>query len=283
MPPVVHQTWSSGESVLIRCAGISPHEEPVAVAPNIVLVTFNDWGFGRFDVDGRQVVSQAPNDRVFVFGAGPASVLETGGPGEAMALAVDDGVRRAVADEMAVPAAASLAPFMPASPDPVVWAVAARLRGVMLRRTALSDLGGDQLLHQLWGRLLMTSFGGRPAGRGDGGLDPRRLRRVTEFIEANLAARLSVADLASTAALSPYHFLRSFRRTTGMTPHQFVLGRRMERARVELEAGEEIAAVARRYGFAETWYFRAVYRRYHGFPPGPASPEAYPARTPGAG
>ncbi|MFE0754573.1 helix-turn-helix domain-containing protein [Inquilinus sp. NPDC058860] len=278
MPPVAYRSWSSGEALLIRCAAIGAADEPVPVAPNTVLVAFNDWKYGRFEVAGRPVTLESPRDRVPVFGAEPARVLETGGPGEAVALVVADAVRQAIADEMGVPAAARLASFLPAHADPVVWAIAERMRGVTLGRAALPGLEGDQLLHQLYGRILLTSFAGRPGRRGDGGLDPRRLRRVAEFIDANLTADLSVAALAGTAALSPFHFLRSFRRATGMTPHRFVLARRMEQARVELEAGAPVAVVARRYGFAETWYFRSVYARHHGLPPGPVPPEAFPPR-----
>ncbi|WP_395674953.1 helix-turn-helix domain-containing protein [Inquilinus sp.] len=280
MPPVAYHSWSSGDAVLIRCAAISPRDEPIPVPPHTVLVAFNDWKYGRFDVAGRMVTVESPRDRVPVFGAEPAWALETGGPGEAMALTVADGARRAIADEMGVPAAANLATVLATHPDPVVWAIAERMRGVTLRRTALPELEGDQLLHQLYGRILLTSFAGTPTGRrGDGRLDQRRLRRVMELIDADPAAELSVAELAATAALSPFHFLRSFRRATGLTPHQFVLARRMERARVELEAGAPVPVVARRHGFAETWYFRAVYRRHHGLPPGPVPPEAFPPRA----
>lgn len=278
MPLVGHRELPSGRATLLRGAALSRRDGPVATMPNIVLVACNDWGHSRFDAAGSTVTLEAPRGHILVFGSEPVLALESGGPGEAMALAIADDVRQAVASDLGVPAVARLAGLAPAAPDPVVGAIAARLRSAVLRRSGLSALEGDRLLYRLYARLLETSFDGKPRGRGDGELDRRRLRRVVAFVEANLAAELSIADLAATAALSPFHFLRCFRRATGMTPHRFVLSRRLERARADLEAGDPVAVVAGRYGFSETWYFRSVYRKHHGPLLGPAPPDAYPAR-----
>ena len=60
-----------------------------------------------------------------------------------------------------------------------------------------------------------------------GGLAPSVLRNVLEYIDANLAQPLTLADLASQAALSEYHFARMFRHSSGLAPHQYVMQRRM--------------------------------------------------------
>ncbi|WP_312453610.1 AraC family transcriptional regulator [Pseudescherichia sp.] len=64
-----------------------------------------------------------------------------------------------------------------------------------------------------------------------GGLAPSVLRNVLEYIDANLAQPLTLADLASQAALSEYHFARMFRHSSGLAPHQYVMQRRMHQAR----------------------------------------------------
>lgn len=66
----------------------------------------------------------------------------------------------------------------------------------------------------------------RPAA---GGLSPRRLATVLDYIEANLAENVSLSELADAVNLSRRHFCTSFRRSTGMTPHSYVTMRRMER------------------------------------------------------
>src|SRR3546814_9953638 len=70
-----------------------------------------------------------------------------------------------------------------------------------------------------------------------GGLAPAVLRRVIDFAEANLGSALAIGDLAEVAGLSPYHFARMFKRSTGESPHGFVLRRRIERAKALLGQG----------------------------------------------
>ena len=88
----------------------------------------------------------------------------------------------------------------------------------------------------------------RPARSG---LGQRQLAGVLEFIEANLASRLGLADLAATAGLSPHHFARMFKRSTGLPPHKYVVRRRVERAKALL-AGTAllVAAIAGECGFS---------------------------------
>ncbi|HXM50208.1 MAG TPA: AraC family transcriptional regulator, partial [Pyrinomonadaceae bacterium] len=82
-------------------------------------------------------------------------------------------------------------------------------------------------------------------------LPQQHLFRVQEFIESRLEADLTLQELASEVGYSRSHFLRMFHATTGMTPHRYVLKRRVERARQQLEQVEQsIAEVAFRCGFS---------------------------------
>ena len=108
-----------------------------------------------------------------------------------------------------------------------------------------------------------------PSAPVRGGLAPRARRRVLELIDARLGAPLSVEELAREAGLSPAHFARAFRETLGQPPHQYVLGRRLERARVLLEAPDarpsEIAAAV---GFADQAHLTRMFKRAFGLTPG---------------
>ena len=66
-------------------------------------------------------------------------------------------------------------------------------------------------------------------------IDDRRLKRVVAHIEDNLAEDLSLEDLAGIAAMSPYHFARAFKAATGASPLQYVIGARIDRARVSAQ------------------------------------------------
>src|SRR4029077_14107810 len=99
-------------------------------------------------------------------------------------------------------------------------------------------------------------------------LPQQRLFRVQEFIESRLEADLTLQELASEVGYSRSHFLRMFRATTGMTPHRYVLKRRVERARQLLEQAElSLAEVAFRCGFASQAHLTVAFRNEFGVTP----------------
>lgn len=100
-------------------------------------------------------------------------------------------------------------------------------------------------------------------------LTPRRLRRVTEFVESHLGADIGLADLAAVAGLSPFHFTRVFKRATGQTPWAYVRERRLDLAR-QLLAGSDlpVAAIAARCGYASAARFTTSFTAFAGLSPG---------------
>jgi AraC-like DNA-binding protein len=95
-----------------------------------------------------------------------------------------------------------------------------------------------------------------------GGLPGYKLRRVMEFIEANIDQPLPLDDLAASAAVSPFHFHRQFKRSTGITPHRYILQVRMERAKALLSGSDlPLAEVAARVGFADQSHFTSTFRK----------------------
>ncbi len=101
-----------------------------------------------------------------------------------------------------------------------------------------------------------------------GGLTPRVLRTVTDYIEANLRESLSVAGLAEVAGLSPGHFLRAFRASVGQAPHQYVIARRLAHAERLIRAGGgPLSAIARTTGFRGDSHLAATMKRVRGVMP----------------
>jgi AraC family transcriptional regulator len=99
--------------------------------------------------------------------------------------------------------------------------------------------------------------------------DERRISAALRRIEAAAHGELALADLAREAAMSPYHFLRTFRAVVGLTPHQFVLRTRLHRAAVRLRARREpISAIAFDAGFNDLSTFNRRFRRVMGLSPG---------------
>lgn len=100
-------------------------------------------------------------------------------------------------------------------------------------------------------------------------LQSRHLRKIDSFIEQNLENPLRIGHLADLVGMSRYHFLRCFKRATGISPLQYVLGKRVERARRLLADSEEsIAAIAYASGFSSQSHLNAMFKRHLGVTPG---------------
>ena len=117
---------------------------------------------------------------------------------------------------------------------------------------------------------LVDAYAGRSRSERPlrGGLAPARLRRVKELVHAKMEDELTLIEMAQAAELSPAHFSRIFRKSTGETPHQFVLRQRVERAKEMLsEAEMRVLDVAMACGFKTQQHFARVFRRVCGASP----------------
>jgi AraC family transcriptional regulator len=99
-------------------------------------------------------------------------------------------------------------------------------------------------------------------------LTRQQMRQVTDFILAHLSQDLSLEKLSQQIGLSQFHFARVFRQTTGESPHQFVLHRRVERVQQLLrETDAPLAYVAEACGFASQSHLSDVFKRRFGLTP----------------
>jgi AraC family transcriptional regulator len=145
---------------------------------------------------------------------------------------------------------------------------------------ALRDLAVDP--HQIgaaYGESLcsvLCEYLGRNFRRGDPeradarvtSLSSVKLRRVLEYVDAHLEQDLTLHALARESGTSPFHFARMFKRRTGLAPHQFIVRRRMERARSLLsDADLSILEVSLQCGYSQQSHFAATFRRLVGMSP----------------
>ena len=101
-----------------------------------------------------------------------------------------------------------------------------------------------------------------------GGLGSARLRRIKEFVDAKMEDELTLHEMAQSVELSTAHFSRMFRKSTGESPHYFVLRHRVERAKEMLRAAEtRVLDVAVASGFKTQQHFARVFRRICGVSP----------------
>jgi AraC family transcriptional regulator len=107
--------------------------------------------------------------------------------------------------------------------------------------------------------------------RHRGGLSPSRLNKVIDYIHANLGDELQLSTLAEVADTNLYHFARAFKQSTGESPHQYVLRRRVEQAKHLLRDPQiSVIEASARTGFVDQSHFSKVFRRIVG-----ASPSVY--------
>jgi len=101
-----------------------------------------------------------------------------------------------------------------------------------------------------------------------GALLESRVRRVQAHIDSNLHRELRLADLGAVVHMSPYHFARLFKRVTGLSPHRFILRRRIAAATALLaDSTSSIRSVARTVGFTTASHFATTFRRVTGVTP----------------
>ena len=107
-----------------------------------------------------------------------------------------------------------------------------------------------------------------PAGLARGGLPPRVLRRIREYIEGNIDQRISVELLAGLANLSVCYFVRAFKQSMGTTPHDYLIRQRVERTKHLLSGGDmPLSEIALAAGFADQSHFSRRFRQHVGMSP----------------
>ena len=164
--------------------------------------------------------------------------------------------------------------------DVAVERLALALQDAKPLADTFSRMYADSVCDAIVARLLARradAIPARPVTRG-ASLPRWRLRRAIDFIEANLANPIVLAEVAASTGLTRMHFAAQFRSTTGYSPHTYLLRRRLDHAQMLLRSSEfSVLNVALSCGFSSHAHFTAVFKRMTGEPP-----NAWRARMRGA-
>ena len=108
----------------------------------------------------------------------------------------------------------------------------------------------------------------RSLGSARGGIAPARLRHVLGYIEEHLAENVPLSDLAAIAGMSLHHFAHAFKQSSGLSPHRFLIERRIARAQLLLaDSALSIAEIALILGFGDQSHFTEHFRHVTGITP----------------
>ena len=212
-----------------------------------------------------------PAGSISLVPAGSPALWRWGGPKDSLHIHLEPGlVGRVAAEAFGLDPARMTVPPLDGLDLP-------HLRAAMLAVDAELTAGGaggrlavESLANFLAVHLIRHVAAPRRPERGrDGSLPRGTLLAVVEYIEEHLVAGPSLEQLAAVARRSPYHFARQFKAATGLPPHQYVIARRVERAKQLLQGGgaPSLAEVAASAGFSDQSQFSHHFKRLLGVTP----------------
>jgi AraC family transcriptional regulator len=269
--------WASSDALGWRSVFASTqHEAPFEglfqpVADHLVVVHLSGPVRVCRTLDGRQETRLIPPGGAFIMPGGVSFGVRL----EAELDTIHFYLSRAVVDEIAEALAGGgkvprIVPGL-GTLDPLLEQIAIALRDQLCDGSAAATLYVDHLARAAAARLIRshsTAGAIHPPAPRAGGLSQRQLRRAIDYIDAHLGGDPSLAELAAVTALSPVYFARQFKLATGLPPHQYLLQRRLERAKRLLSAGElPISAIAVDCGFCHQEHLTRLFRRHCGTTP----------------
>ena len=267
---ISHQ-WSG---LRAEYAWLPPFRGSAVTKPNRVEVVFSEHDDVIIDQEEHAHDVRVQPGGMYVVGEQPTTLLHVGTYSDTLEMYPDLGLLREAAGNRGI-RAFELEPTLRRQPsltfarDAVVLGVAHVLRRACMNRRTISDVEADGLAHVLAERLVTLQHGEAPRSPAPQQLSRQTTDKLAEFIEAGLTRRLTLADLARVAELSPFHFARCFKATTGLAPHQYVLARRIELAkRLIMTTRQSVQEVAWSVGFENISHFRRQFAAQVGVVPG---------------
>lgn len=132
-----------------------------------------------------------------------------------------------------------------------------------------SDLQAEMIAQQMALMILRRRLGGNLRVSNRRKLSPAELTRVVELIEEDLAETAGLERLAGAIGMDPFSFTRAFKETTGQSPHQFLIERRLVRIKdLLIHSTDSLADIAYATGFSSQPHMTAAFSKHVGRPPG---------------
>lgn len=275
--PRQHLRYKNDKVLVEELTGTSARID-VPSAPNVVLVYALSYrGRWRFTWGGSPRSALVTAGQMFLLNPGLATTWEFSSPHHCVFLHIPFEQLAAAMEDIGCPGIEPHFRLVQQAFDPTVGTLLRALLDETRQKEPGSQASFDALLRLLSIHLLRR-YRADDCIEDRTYLAPARLQAALAFVEANLGKRISTTELSDAAELSPYHFARMFKLAVGQTPHQYVLARRIDQAKILLAKPRPLVDIALEVGFPNQSYFGTVFRKLTGL-----TPRQYRAQVSGSG
>lgn len=260
----------------IDYAWLPPFDGAAPTRPNRIEVVFSAHSRVSVEHVGRTHEIAVEPGGMFIVGAVGTTLLNVGEYSETLEMYPDQSILRTAAEWRGIrdfewePTLQTQRSVL-FERDATVLSAAHILRRVCMGGMTLSDIEASSIAELLAQRILTIQYGCEPRRPRSAGprLGAPALRRIEEYVEANLCEHIALGDLARVVHLSPFHFARCFKGSTGLAPHMYVLARRIDRAKsLVMTTPMSVQDIAHSIGYDNLSHFRRQFAAHIGTAPG---------------
>jgi AraC family transcriptional regulator len=219
-------------------------------------------------IDGRKQRDAVLGGDIVIIPANIGSQVSWDAEGDFIILGIEPQFFARAVDEAGEPEEIELISRF-STPDPLVYQIGIALKNALENNPCGSRLYAETMVNALSVHLMQHYSAKKPKLQEyKNGLSRRKLQLVIDYINSYLDQDLGLAELATLVQISPHYFSQLFKQSTGISPHQYIIRRRVERAK-ELILKQEmtIAEIAQTVGFASQSHLNLHFKRLLGVTP----------------
>jgi AraC family transcriptional regulator len=249
---------------------IAEHQHTMhVIAHSPVSARFPASSTGERWLDGKVCYETRHQGEIAIVPAGVAHRCNWNTSVEFTVLAIEPVMLQQVGQDVVEVDHIELIPRFMNQTDPLIQGIFSTLRDELESGKMGGSLLVDSLKTTLAIHLLRNYCTTQPKRSSYGsGLSQATLQQVEEYVKQHLSQDLKLIELSAIAQLSPYHFLRLFKQRMGITPHQYILQQRIEKAKQLLQHSKRsIADIAVRTGFSDQSHLTKCFKRKFGVTP----------------
>jgi AraC family transcriptional regulator len=269
--PVISSRTMMWESILVEKYKIPDNgyaAPEMSYSSDTIIIQVKGMANVSSNVEGKLNTDTLINDDIAIIPKGFSFVAGTEGENEFLVIHLSSSFLAQTACETSGSDRYEIIPNMRVQ-DPVINRLGLLLLMEAEAEGSTGRLYGDSLSSAMAAHLIKKHSVNRAWKEQTGGLSKSKLKLVIDYIRENIQEDTKLSSLAAIAHMSPYHFARAFKQSTGLTPIQYLIRCRIERAREMLKKSDlSIAEIAYQVGFSSQSHFHKFFIRLTNTTPG---------------